>query len=76
MSYAATVHGILSREYGPLRNAAKLLANKVGVSPRTVENWLGGLCAPRGDELIRLMKECPALRDEIIEMTATKTESP
>jgi len=69
MTYAAAVHGILSREYGPLRNAPKLLAQKAQVSVRTADNWLRGVCAPRGDELIRLMSECDALRDEIFRMT-------
>jgi hypothetical protein len=69
VTYAAAVHGILTQEFGPLRNAAKLLARKAGVSPRTAQNWLQGLCAPRGDELIRLMQECSALRDEIIRLT-------
>jgi hypothetical protein len=65
MSYAATVHDVLSREYGPLRNAAKILARKADVSCRTAQNWLHGKCAPRGDELIRLMAECSALKEEI-----------
>jgi hypothetical protein len=65
MSYASTVHDVLNREYGPLRNAAKILARKADVSSRTAQNWLHGKCAPRGDELIRLMAECGALKDEI-----------
>ncbi len=69
MSYAAAVHGVLTREYGPLRNAAKILARAAGVSPRTSQNWLQGLCAPRGDELLKLMVECDALRDEIFRLT-------
>ena len=58
VSYAASVHDVLAREYGPLRNAAKLLARDADVSPRTAENWLQGKCAPRMDECIRLMAVC------------------
>lgn len=64
-AYAETVTGVLRREYGPLRHAAKLLARAVGTTPRTVQNWLDGVNAPRGAELIRLMQECDELRDEI-----------
>ena len=74
MTYSALVHGVLVREYGPLRNAAKILARATGVSPRSAENWLQGLCAPRGDELLRLMKECSALREEIMRATQSETE--
>ncbi len=68
VSYATTVHTVLVREYAPKRFAAKLLARAAGVSPRTAENWIQGLCAPRGDELIRLMAECDALRVEILRL--------
>lgn len=63
--YAEAVTGILKRNYGQIRNAAKLLARSVGTTPRTVQNWLEGVNAPRGAELIRLMQECDELRDEI-----------
>lgn len=65
MGYAAAVHLVLQREYAPLRHAAKILARKADVSPRTAENWLAGTCAPRGDELLRLMASCDALAAEI-----------
>ena len=68
MSYAATVHSVLTREFGALRHARELLARRASVSPRTAENWLRGICAPRGDELIRLMRTCEALRAEINRM--------
>jgi len=68
MSYAATVHDVLTREYGEKRNAAKKLARAIGVSPRTVENWLSGICAPRGDEMISLMANCETLKNEILNL--------
>jgi transcriptional regulator with XRE-family HTH domain len=69
LMYSSIVHSVLAREYGLLRFGAKLLARAAGVSPRTADNWLQGICAPRGDELLRLMRECAALRDEIIRAT-------
>ena len=74
LMYSSIVHSVLAREYGPLRFGAKLLARAAGVSPRTADNWLQGICAPRGDELLRLMRECSALRDEI--MRATEADRP
>jgi hypothetical protein len=68
MTYAMAVHAVLLQHYGPLRSAAKLLARATGASPRSAENWLQGLCAPRGDELISLMAECDELRDEIMRL--------
>ncbi|WP_291365302.1 hypothetical protein [Acetobacter sp. UBA5411] len=68
ITYAETVTGVLRRKYGPLRHASKLLARAVGSTPRTVQNWLDGINAPRGAELIRLMQECDELRDEIFRL--------
>lgn len=67
-AYAQTVTDVLRRNYGQLRHAAKLLAGSVGTSPRTVQNWLDGINAPRGAELIKLMQECDELRDEIFRL--------
>lgn len=76
LTYSTLVHGVLVREFGPLRNAAKLLARLAGVSPWTADNWLQGLCAPRGDELLRLMTECKALRNEIMAATEKSENDP
>ena len=65
MGYAATVHSVLQREYRPLRNATKILARQANVSPKTAQNWIDGVCAPRGDELLSLMASCDALAAEI-----------
>ena len=48
------VFDVLDREYGSRASGAKILAKAASVSCRTAENWLQGLCAPRGDTLIRL----------------------
>ncbi len=63
--YQRTVSGTLRRVFGPLRNASKIVARMTGSSPRTVENWFAGTCAPRGFELIKLMAECAELRAEV-----------
>lgn len=67
-AYSETVTEVLRRKYGPLRHSAKLLAQAVGSTPRTVQNWLDGTNAPRGAELIRLMQECDELADEIFRL--------
>ncbi len=64
-AYQQTVSATLRRVFGPLRNASKIVARKTGSSPRSVENWFAGTCAPRGAELIKLMAECAELRAEV-----------
>lgn len=71
IGYAPTVCDVLRREYSHLKSAAKIVAQKASVTPRTAENWLTGQNAPRGDELIRLMAECDELKaaiDKLVEM--------
>ena len=63
--YAEAVHRVLRAEFQPLKHAAKILARMAGTTPRTAENWLGGLCAPQGAHLIRLMASCDPLKAEI-----------
>lgn len=63
--YGEVVTAYLRREYGPLKSAAKILARVADVTVRTAENWIGGLCAPQGAPLLRLMANDPAFRAEI-----------
>ena len=53
--YTESLQATLRKEYGPLRNAAKILARMAGVSPRTAQNWLNGANAPQGAALLNLM---------------------
>lgn len=72
MDYAGTIHEVLVREYAPLRFAAKILARATGVSVRTSQNWLQGVCAPRGDELISLMAASPTVRAEVMALVESR----
>lgn len=65
-TYAGTFHDVLSRQYGPLRNATKILARLAGVSPRTSANWMQGLCAPQGEQLFALMAADPIIKAEMM----------
>jgi hypothetical protein len=67
--YQSAVHQALRREFGPRRNAAKLIARLSGASPRTAENWLAGLCAPQGAALLNLMARCEAVEAEVARLT-------
>jgi len=64
--YAALVHDWLRLHWGMQRHAEKRLGRAVGCSPRTVENWLRGLSAPSGEQLLGLMAECDGLAAEIM----------
>lgn len=64
--YADLVGGFLRDRFGLLRGAEKILARKAHCSPRTVENWLRGECAPGGEHLLNLMAECDELAEVIL----------
>lgn len=56
----------IQNRYGSLRNAAKIVAAKRGWSMVTFKNWLYGKNAPRMQDLITLMADCPELEQEIM----------
>ncbi|WP_230873075.1 hypothetical protein [Commensalibacter melissae] len=56
----------IQKRYGKVRNAPKLVAVKRGWSMVTFKNWLYGKNAPRMQDLITLMADCPELEKEII----------
>lgn len=45
--------------------SAKVIARRVGSTPRTVENWKQRLCGPKGLELLRLCRAYPEIWDRI-----------
>lgn len=57
--------GWMRDHYGAARHATKRLARDAGVSPRTAENWLGAMNAPRLTHLGRLMALYPALEERV-----------
>lgn len=70
--YAALVHDWLRLHWGMQRHAEKRLGRAVGCSPRTVENWMRGLSAPNGEQLLGLMAECDGLAAEIMAEVARR----
>jgi hypothetical protein len=64
--YVETVRASLRRTY--LRDAAKVVARLIGVSPRTAQSWLDGYNAPHGAHLIRLMAHNDDLAQEIMRL--------
>ncbi|ATU72653.1 hypothetical protein SXCC_04770 [Gluconacetobacter sp. SXCC-1] len=67
-AYRDTLCAVLQRKYGRVRHGAKTLAQSIEGSPRTVQKWIAGTSAPRGEELVKLMAECDELRDEIFRL--------
>lgn len=57
----------IQKRYGRLRNAAKLVSMKRGWSMVTFKNWLYGKNAPRMQDLIILMADCPEFEREVME---------
>ena len=71
-TYNDVVLAFIRRHFGPLKNAAKLLARAGGTTPRNAENWLAGAHAPNGESLVQLMAECSELADEIMRLVAER----
>ena len=72
LSYAETVHAALSTLYGPLRNAAKILAKTADTHPNTAKNWLRGKCSPGGEQLVSLMAADPDIATVILDLVAQR----
>jgi hypothetical protein len=69
VTYNELVWGVLDRAYAPFKHAEKKLARDARATPKAARNWLDRLCAPNGESLLNLMRECNELRDEIIRRT-------
>lgn len=52
---------------------AKIIALRVGSTPRTVENWREGLNGPQVPQFIALAREIPALRQKVLEWLDAST---
>jgi hypothetical protein len=64
-TYNDVVLNYIRRRFGLLKHAAKLLARASGTTPRNAENWLAGVHAPNGENLVELMAACSELAEEI-----------
>jgi hypothetical protein len=64
--YRTGICSFLSQNYGRLKGGSKILAQTADVSPRTVDNWFAGRCAPNGEQLLDLMANCQAIADEVL----------
>lgn len=58
----------LRQRYGDMRHAAKTMARRHGWSLKAVHNWFYGHNAPRMQDLITLMADCPELEREVARM--------
>jgi transcriptional regulator with XRE-family HTH domain len=50
----------------------KLIARRLGTSPRTVEDWINGENAPSAATLIRIMGEFDDVYDGVVELTGRR----
>jgi hypothetical protein len=70
--YDAAVIGVIDREYGRLRHAAKILAAHAKASVPAAKHWLYGRRSPTGEHLLNLMAECKPMADEINRIVAER----
>lgn len=59
---------IILSQFKPIKNGAKILAAKLGISHHSVNNWFYKRCAPDSEQLIALMVENDEIADRIIKL--------
>ena len=74
VTYAEAIWTVLDEGYGSQRHGPEMLARTAGVVPRTAKNWLQRKCAPRGDELVRLMAADDRVADTMLDLVLQRRE--
>lgn len=69
-SVVQAISGALRRKWGDMRSPVKLVARATGTDVRTARNYWDGTNAPRAPELLRLMAECPEVREAVERLIA------
>lgn len=64
-SVVQAISGALRKRWGDMRSPVKLVARATGTDVRTARNYWDGTNAPRAPELLRLMAECPEVREAV-----------
>ncbi|ATY30610.1 hypothetical protein [Sphingomonas psychrotolerans] len=65
---ASVVSDALKQDFGGTPGHAKHIAQLMGVSPRTVKNWLQSQNGPNGAGLIVLMRHSDAVATAVLEL--------
>ena len=65
---ASVVANALKQDFGGTPGQAKHIAQLIGVSPRTVKNWLQSQNGPNGAGLIVLMRHSDAVATAVLEL--------
>ena len=65
-AFAAMVASVLRGRFGDRPAAIKVVARWTGANERTVKNWFGGHCAPRGHFFRSLVLHCPEMLDAFL----------
>lgn len=69
ISFEAVVGTALREELRETRRSAKAVMEWTGVSERTVKNWLSGRTAPRGPQLICIMRHSPKVLRAVLQLS-------
>ena len=67
--YAQTIALALRTELGDTHRAIKTLMRWTGASERTAKNWLTGACGPKGEHLVSLTRNSPAVLEAFLLMS-------
>lgn len=65
-AFATMVASVLRGQFGDRPAAIKVVARWTGANERTVKNWFGGHCAPRGHFFRSLVLHCPEMLDAFL----------
>ncbi|CAI3933826.1 hypothetical protein [Commensalibacter communis] len=65
---------IVCGPFKPLKNGAKILASKLGISHHSVNNWFYKKCAPDSEKLIELMIENDEIASRILSLVEERKQ--
>jgi hypothetical protein len=74
-TYDETIKSVIDREYGSLRNGAKILARHAKSSLAAAQHWIYGRRVPTGENLLNIMAESPGMYDEINRLISERRAS-
>ncbi|CAI3949200.1 hypothetical protein [Commensalibacter communis] len=73
-TYKEAILEVIYQEYGVLKCGAKILANEISISSRTVERWFYKKSAPNGEQLLKLMAANEVIFNKVLELVRERKQ--
>ncbi len=65
----------LRRRFGEMRSAVKLIAQSSGFDPATVKGWFEARNPPHAAALVKLMRDCDEVCEELLRLSGRPDEA-